>query len=90
MKTRSIFERIIAFINKLLDPRSTTSSKRFVGIVSLFTLAVVAFVSLIPYTIPQTNASLLESICYTLGGVVIGVFIGSVYEKIKSNKDETV
>ena len=76
-------------VRELLDPHSGVSSKRYVGLVSLYALLTIAVVTLIPYTIPETNSRIIESICYTLGGTIIGVFIGTALEK-KSKQTNNV
>ncbi len=69
---------------EIIDPKSKVSSKRYVGLQSFRLLALLALVSLLPYEIPANNISLLNNIAFTLGGVVIGVFIGTAIEKRNS------
>ncbi|MGL4226427.1 MAG: hypothetical protein ACRCRR_02250 [Rickettsia sp.] len=69
---------------EIIDPKSKVSSKRYVGLQSFRLLALLALVSLLPYEIPASNISLLNNIAFTLGGVVIGVFIGTAIEKRNS------
>jgi ABC-type cobalt transport system substrate-binding protein len=78
--------KIFDFILNLINPKSGKSSKRFIGLTAMAGLIIIALIALIPYTIPDSNASLLESISFTFGGIVIGVFIGAAIEKKK--KDE--
>lgn len=66
---------------EIIDPKSKVSSKRYVGLQSFRLLALLALVSLFPYEIPANNISLLNNIAFTLGGIVIGVFIGTAIEK---------
>jgi len=66
---------------ELLDPKSKVSSKRYVGLQSFRVLVVLAIVALLPWEIPTNNVGLLNNIAFTLGGIVVGVFIGTAIEK---------
>ena len=63
---------------ELIKPGSGKSSTRFVGIVSLYAIIIIMFIvimlSAFNIEIPKNNADIIESITFTLGGVVIGVF----------------
>lgn len=70
--------------NELIKPNSGKSSTRYVGIVSLYALMVLGVVVLVFSCfkeIPHNNASILESIAYTLGAVVVGVFAKTAFER---------
>ena len=70
--------------SELIKPNSGKSSTRYVGIVSLYALMVLGVVVLVFSCfkeIPHNNASILESIAYTLGAVVVGVFAKTAFEK---------
>lgn len=67
---------------ELIRPNSGKSSTRYVGILSLYALILIgAIVLCLPYEIPKNNAVLLESIAYTLGAVVVGVFVKTAFER---------
>ena len=75
--------------SELIKPNSGKSSARYVGIVSLYALMALGVVVLVFSCfkeIPHNNASILESIAYTLGAVVVGVFAKTAFEK-KSDKN---
>ena len=75
--------------SELIKPNSGKSSTRYVGITSLYALMVLGVVVLVFSCfkeIPHNNASILESIAYTLGAVVVGVFAKTAFEK-KSDKN---
>lgn len=75
--------------SELIKPNSGKSSTRYVGIVSLYALMALGIVVLVFSCfkeIPNNNASILESIAYTLGAVVVGVFVKTAFEK-KSDKN---
>ena len=73
----------------LIRPNSGRSSTRYVGIVSLYALiALAAVVLMLPHEIPRNNADILSSIAYTLGAVVIGVFVKTAFEKVEPPKME--
>lgn len=70
--------------SELIKPNSGKSSTRYVGIVSLYALMVLGVVVLVFSCfkeIPHNNASILESIAYTLGAVVVGVFAKTAFER---------
>lgn len=70
--------------SELIKPNSGQSSTRYVGIVSLYALMVLGVVVLVFSCfkeIPHNNASILESIAYTLGAVVVGVFAKTAFER---------
>ena len=71
--------------SELIRPNSGKSSSRYVGIFSLYALilmgAVVILLSWLGIEIPKNNAGILESIAYTLGAVVVGVFVKTAFEK---------
>lgn len=76
----------------LIRPNSGKSSTRFVGIVSLFFLLIMAVVVLafswFGKDIPRNNAELLQSISYTLGLVVTGAFLKMGLEKNNNKNTE--
>lgn len=82
----------MARFSDLIKPNSGKSSTRYVGIISLYALlvmAVVVFVfSWFEKEIPRNNADLLQSIAYTLGLVVTGAFLKMGLEK-RENKTLT-
>lgn len=70
--------------SELIKPNSGQSSTRYVGIVSLYALMALGVVVLVFSCfkeIPHNNASILESIAYTLGAVVVGVFAKTAFER---------
>ena len=70
--------------SELIRPNSGKSSTRYVGIVSLYALMALGVVVLVFSCfkeIPHNNASILESIAYTLGAVVVGVFAKTAFER---------
>ena len=75
----------------LIRPGSGKSSTRYVGLVSLYVLIVMAAVVLafswFGKEIPRNNADLLQSIAYTLGVVVAGAFIKMGLEKSSKKED---
>lgn len=76
--------RIMVKFSELIKPNSGKSSTRYVGIVSLYALMVLGVVVLVFSCfkeIPHNNASILESIAYTLGAVVVGVFAKTAFER---------
>jgi hypothetical protein len=75
--------------SELIKPNSGKSSTRYVGIVSLYALMALGVVVLVFSCfkeIPHNNSVILESIAYTLGAVVVGVFAKTAFEK-KSDKN---
>ena len=76
----------------LIRPGSGKSSTRYVGLISLYVLIVMAAVVLVfswfAKEIPRNNADLLQSIAYTLGLVVTGAFVKMGLEK-RENKTLT-
>lgn len=73
---------------EIIDPKSKVSSKRYVGLQSFRALVVLAIVALLPWEIPTNNVSLLNNIAFTLGGIVVGVFIGTALEKNNNQQKE--
>jgi hypothetical protein len=86
--------RIMVKFSELIKPNSGKSSTRYVGIVSLWSLlvmAVLVFVfSWFMKEIPRNNADLLQSIAYTLGVVVTGAFVKMGLEKSTKKEDMEV
>lgn len=82
----------MARFNDLIRPNSGKSSTRFVGLISLYVLIIMASVvfvfSWFGKEIPRNNADLLQSIAYTLGVVVAGAFIKMGLEKRENKKEE--
>jgi len=79
---------IMVKFSELIKPNSGKSSTRYVGIVSLYALISLG-VSVMVFSmfkeIPHNNAMILESISYSLAGVVIGVFVKTAFDR-KENK----
>ena len=77
--------------SELIKPNSGKSSTRYVGIVSLYALIVLATIVIVlswaGIEIPRNNASILESIAYTFGAVVIGVFVKTAFEKKETTQN---
>ena len=77
---------------ELIKPNSGKSSTRYVGVISLYALLVMAAIVLafswFGKELPRNNADLLQSIAYTLGLVVTGAFLKMGLEK-RENKTLT-
>ena len=77
--------------SELIKPNSGKSSTRYVGIVSLYALMALGVVVLVFSCfkeIPHNNASILESIAYTLGAVVVGVFAKTAFERKENGNNK--
>ena len=76
---------------ELIKPGSGKSSTRYVGIVSLYAIIAIMFIMIIlsafEIEIPKNNSDIIESITYTLGGVVIGVFTKLGWDNKNRNKE---
>ena len=76
---------------ELIKPGSGKSSTRYVGIISLYAIIIIMFIVIIlsafDIEIPKNNSNIIESITYTLGGVVIGVFTKLGWDNKNRNKE---
>ena len=85
---KNIFNKIIKFIKDLLDPRSDSSSKRFIAINAFYVLVIISFILLLPYEIKSNNKEILDTIIKAFASIIVFAFAGSVIEKLNSKNNE--